>query len=259
MLNINEKNTFMSKLYPLTKIWIAIGLTIGIFTFSNYYVSSAIFLLAFAIIIKDGMLREFRVLIIAALILGISLFMIQGILNPTNQTVVWNVIPGTGFTFYEEGLSIAANVYFRIIPLIAALFLLVRTLNITELGVSLNKLGVSYKASFVLTSTFQIIPVLKREMQHIMDAQKTRGLETEGNVFNRIKAFIPIMVPLISNSIMKVQSQVVALESKGFNFNVKKTFYRDPGKTNLDTFIVAVSTLFAVIGVTYRLLIVFNI
>ncbi|RHW32824.1 energy-coupling factor transporter transmembrane protein EcfT [Neobacillus notoginsengisoli] len=256
MLKINEKDTFISRLYPMTKIWFAIGLTIGIFAFSNYYVSAVIFIMAFAIIVKDGMLKEFRVLIIAAIILGISLFMIQGILNPTNQTVIWNVIPGTNFTFYKEGLIIASNVYSRILPLVAALFLLVRTLNITELGVALNKLGVSHRASFVLTSTFQIITVLKREMQHIIDAQKTRGLETEGNLFNRIKAFIPIMVPLISNSIMKVQSQVIALESKGFNFNIKKSYYRDPEKTNFDTVMVVGAILFAVSGVTYRLLVI---
>jgi energy-coupling factor transport system permease protein len=60
------------------------------------------------------------------------------------------------------------------------------------------------------------------------------------------------MVPLISNSIMKVQNQVVALESKGFNSNTKKTYYRDPLKTRVDTIIVACTTLFALCGAIYR-------
>jgi energy-coupling factor transport system permease protein len=252
MLSIHEKNTFLKRLYPMTKIWASLGFIIGIFTFSNYYISGFIFVLALLVILKEKMLREFKVLLIAAVLLGISLFLIQGILSPSNQTVVWNIIPGTGITLYKEGLTTAADVYCRIVPLIAVLFLAIRTLNMTELGVALNKAGVSYRASFVLTSTFQIIPVLNKEMHQVMNAQKSRGLDTEGNLLNRMKAFVPIMVPLISNSIMKVQNQVVALESKGFNSNAKKTYYRDPLKTRVDTMIVAYSTLFALSGVAYR-------
>lgn len=257
MLKISEKHTLLSKINPMTKIWIALGLTVGIFSFSDYYVSTVIFILALIIIIKDRMFKEFRILLIAAIILGISLFTIQGGLNPSNNTVVWHVIPGIGLTFYKEGLIIAANVYARIIPLIATLFLLVRTLNVTELGVALNKAGLSYRASFVLTSTFQIIPVLNREMQHIIEAQKTRGLDTGGSLINRIKAFIPIMVPLISNSIMKVQSQVIALESKGFNSNIKKTYYREPTRTNFDMTFIILAILFAILGIGYRIYIFF--
>jgi len=257
MLSIHEKDTFLKRMYPMTKIWASLGFIVGVFTFSNYYISSVIFVLALLVILKEKMFKEFKVLLIAAILLGISLFLIQGILSPSNQTVVWNIIPGTGITLYQEGLTTAANVYCRIVPLIAVLFIAIRTLNITELGVALNKAGVSYRASFVLTSTFQIIPVLNKEMHQVMNAQKSRGLNTEGNLLNRMKAFIPIMVPLISNSIMKVQNQVVALESKGFNSSAKKTYYRDPPKQKVDYIIVASTTLFAVLGVAYRLYLIF--
>jgi energy-coupling factor transport system permease protein len=257
MLSIHEKDTFLKRLYPMTKIWGSLGFIIGVFTFSNYYISTIIFVLALFMILRDKMLKEFKILLVAALLLGLSLFLIQGILSPSNQTVVWNIIPGTGITLYKEGLTTAADVYCRIVPLIAVLFLAIRTLNITELGVALNKAGVSYRASFVLTSTFQIIPVLNKEMHQVMNAQKSRGLDTEGSLLNRMKAFIPIMVPLISNSIMKVQNQVVALESKGFNSSMKKTFYRDPPKSKADTLIVMITTLFALSGVAYRLYVVF--
>jgi energy-coupling factor transport system permease protein len=257
MLSIHEKDTFLKRLYPMTKIWGSIGFIVGVFTFSNYYISSILFVLAMLVILKEKMFKEFKILLIAAILLGVSLFLIQGILSPANETVVWNIIPGTGITLYQEGLTTAANVYGRIVPLIAVLFIAIRTLNITELGVALNKAGVSYRASFVLTSTFQIIPVLNKEMHQVINAQKSRGLDTEGNLFNRMKAFIPIMVPLISNSIMKVQNQVVALESKGFNSSAKKTYYRDPPKTKVDTMIVIGTTLFALSGVAYRLYLVF--
>ncbi|MBU9710520.1 energy-coupling factor transporter transmembrane component T family protein [Evansella tamaricis] len=254
MLQINEKDTFIKNLYPMTKIWFAFWMVVGIFTFTNYYLSAVVFVAALILIYTEGLIRGFKVLILAAILLGVSLFMIQGILNPSNETVVWEVITGTRFVFYQEGLTVAGNVYSRIVPLIAVLYLAIRTLNMTELGVALNKAGISYRATFVLTSTFQIIPVLKKEMFQIINAQKSRGLNTEGSLLNRMKAFIPLMVPLIQNSMMNVQNQVVALESKGFNSDNKKTYYRDPQKRAIDTFIVLSVALFGVVGIAYRIL-----
>ncbi|MGM8213050.1 energy-coupling factor transporter transmembrane component T family protein [Virgibacillus sp. W0430] len=258
MLDINDKSTFFSKVYPMTKIWLGLGITIGVFCFSNYYISIIIFALSFIIILEHKMLKEFGIVFLAVLILGISLFLIQGILNPENQTVVWQIIPGTSIAFYEEGLLKATNVYARIVPIVAVLFLLVRTMNITELGVALNKAGISYRASFVLSSTFQVIPVFNREMKTIIEAQKSRGLDTEGDFFSRIKAFVPIIFPLISNSIMKVQSQVIALESRGFNSSAKKTYYRNPSKTKYDPFLTIVAIIFASLGVAYRTYIIIS-
>ncbi|WP_342430017.1 energy-coupling factor transporter transmembrane component T [Neobacillus sp. FSL H8-0543] len=255
MLQIKDKNTFFTRLYPMTKIWASLGIVMGIFLFTNYYISTIVFVLAMVAILIEGMLKEFKVILIAGLLIGVSLFLIQGILNPINETVVWNVIPGTDITFYKEGLIVAVNVYSRIMPLFGVLFLAIRTINMTEFGVSLNKAGLPYKVGFVLTSTFQIIPVFNREMHHIINAQKSRGLETDGNLLSRMKAFIPIMVPLISNSLMKVQNQVIALESKGFNANIKKTHFRNPERTKYDRYIVIFSALFGFAGLIYRIMI----
>ena len=65
-------------------------------------------------------------------------------------------------------------------------------------------------------------------MEQIRDAQRARGLNTEGSLLQRFKAFIPIMVPVVANSIVKVQDQAVAMETKGFNSECKKTVYREP-------------------------------
>ena len=44
---------------------------------------------------------------------------------------------------------------------------------------ALEKSGMSAKASYVVLSTLQMVPVLKKKSQTIMNAQKARGVETE--------------------------------------------------------------------------------
>jgi hypothetical protein len=97
------------------------------------------------------------------------------------------------------------------------LFLLFRSMNMTDLGIAMNQGGLSYRASFVFINVFQILPVLSKEMTQITDAQRSRGLETEGNILTRVKAFAPIIIPVVCNSIMKVQNQAIALTTKGFS------------------------------------------
>jgi energy-coupling factor transport system permease protein len=141
----------------------------------------------------------------------------------------------------------------------AALFLLFRTMNMTDLGISMNRGGLPYRASFIFITTFQILPQLSKEMQQIMDAQKARGLETEGNLWMRFKSFIPVMVPVVANSIMKVQMQAIALETKGFNAPAKKTIYRDLEIRGIDHFLKWLSVAASAAAIVYRLLMVFVI
>jgi energy-coupling factor transporter transmembrane protein EcfT len=56
-----------------------------------------------------------------------------------------------------------------------------------------------------------------------MDAQQARGVETEGNLLIRARAFFPILVPLILGSITGAEERVLTLESKGFDIKGPKT------------------------------------
>jgi len=167
------------------------------------------------------------------------------------------LLPWLGWKFYEEGLMYALAVFRRIAPLMAVLFLLFRTINMTDLGVGLTQAGLSYRAAFIFVTTFQLLPVLSKDMQQVMDAQRSRGLDTEGNLWQRFKAFVPIMVPVIANSIAKIQEQAIALETKGFNLPGKKTVYRDLPKTAADRLLTVGSILLALCAIVYRIVAAF--
>jgi len=261
MIQERYKPTFLRKLYPNTKLWMSLGLTIAIVALGNTWFSMVVLFGSIILIFKEKYYLEFKVVAIAILIMALSMFVINGTLNPVNDyskdPVFSFSLPFVTFKFYREGLNYALAYFRRIAPLMAGLFLLFRTMNMTDLGIAMNEGGLSYRASFIFITTFQILPQLNKEMHQIMDAQRSRGLETEGNIWRRFSSFIPIMVPVVANSIMKVQQQAIALETKGFNAPGKKTIYRDLNKTVADHFLKWLSIIASIGAIVYRVLITF--
>lgn len=239
----------------------ALGVSFFVLFIQNHWLSFALMLISIGMIVYEKYVLEFKVVVVAILIMAIMMFGINGMLNPvcdkTKDPIF--ILPLLNWKFYSEGIEYAMDYFMRIAPLMACLFLLFRTMNMTDLGVSMCEGGLPYHASFIFVSTFQIIPVLGKDMNQIMDAQKARGLDTEGNLWKRFKAFIPVMVPVVANSIMKVRDRAIAMETKGFNSEAHKTVYRDLPRTTADTVLKWSSILVAAGSAAYWVAIKFII
>ena len=70
---------------------------------------------------------------------------------------------------------------------------------------------------FAFVTAVRFIPVIMLDAFQIMDAQKSRGLELEkGNIINRIRNLVPIMVPLVVNSVIRSGELAEAMESRAY-------------------------------------------
>ena len=58
-------------------------------------------------------------------------------------------------------------------------------------------------------------------MNTITDAQRSRGLETEGSLLTRAKAFLPLISPVVMSSLINTRERAVALEVRGLPPNRK--------------------------------------
>jgi energy-coupling factor transport system permease protein len=233
----------------------ALGITFAIIFFKNVWLSLAIMVVSLILIAYEKYILEFKVVLVSIIIMALFMFVINGTLNPVNNYANEPVLilPLLNWKFYKEGLEYALKYFSRIAPLMCALFLLFRTMNMTDLGIGMYEGGIPYNISFMFISTFQTIPILGKDMNQIMDAQRARGLDTEGNLWSRFKAFLPVMVPVVANAIMRVRNQAVALETKGFNSTAKKTVYRDLPRTTKDKVIKWVSILISIGSVIYSI------
>jgi len=70
---------------------------------------------------------------------------------------------------------------------------------------------------FAFVTAVRFIPVLLLDTLQIMDAQKSRGLELEkGNMLRRVRSMIPILIPLVVNSVVRSGELAEAMESRAY-------------------------------------------
>jgi len=68
---------------------------------------------------------------------------------------------------------------------------------------------------------------LKKNMETIMESQKARGIETEGGIVIRVKAFFPILGPLILGAISGTEEKSIAMDARAFSAKCQHTFLRE--------------------------------
>ncbi len=111
---------------------------------------------------------------------------------------------------------------------------------------------------FAFATAVRFIPVIMLDALQIMDAQKSRGLELEkGNILVRIRNLIPIMIPLVVNSVIRSGELAEAMESRAYGATPRPTSlyklslkWRD-GLTMLASLLLFVLTLYIYIRTTF--------
>lgn len=127
------------------------------------------------------------------------------------------------FTLTKEGLIWAGFVACRIILLVLGTTILSLTtspLKLTDgLESLLSPLKVihfpAHELAMMVSIALRFIPTLFEETDKIIKAQKARGADFEsGNILDRAKAMIPLLVPLFLNSLDRASELGVAMETR---------------------------------------------
>ena len=130
------------------------------------------------------------------------------------------------FTITREGVFTAFFMVLRITMLIMGTFLLTYTTSPialtdgleTLLG-PLKRLRVPvHELSMIMSIALRFIPTLIEETDKIMSAQKARGADFEsGNLLQRAKALVPILVPLFISAFRRADERAVAMECRCYH------------------------------------------
>jgi energy-coupling factor transport system permease protein len=122
-----------------------------------------------------------------------------------------------------------------------------------KLSLALEKARIPYEFNFAFITAIRFVPVLADEAQTIMDAQKSRGLELDkGNFITRIRNYIPILLPLIINSIRRSLELAEAMESRAFGSTENRTNLYDLEMKNSDWIIFGISIASMIIMIYFR-------
>lgn len=175
----------------------------------------------------------------------INMFMYRG-------TVLVHLGP---LSITDNGLRQAVFIALRLILLIFGTSLLTYTTRpmaltdgIESLLSPLRRIGVpAHEIAMMMSIALRFIPTLLEETDKIMKAQQARGADFEsGNLFQRAKSLIPILIPLFINAFRIAMDLAMAMEARCYRGGEGRTRLHPMKYRNSDFLAYALLLLFAV-------------
>ena len=219
-------------LYPGTKLIIALAIGISAFIVPTYWFGFAAFGLAVMVAFVCGEGKAYLKLVRNSLLILLIFMFVMRLLFSGGKTIYWQ----WGYMIISaESLALSLAFVSGVLALGSFLLLFFMLTPVKDITAALSNAGLPPSGTYVVLSAIQMIPEMRKQSATIMDAQKTRGVETEGKLFTRIKAFVPTLGPLILSSIASTEERVITLESRGFTAPVPKTRLYVVTKRRVDT------------------------
>lgn len=226
-LSFAPRQSLIHKLDPRTKgvLWAAIA--VPAILSNSILVCLALFCFTLVLAIV-GKVTSLYVKNLARIVVPvfIPIYLIQGLFNPSGSTPVLHLLPW--LYFRREGLVFASIILTRLLAIFGGAYLLTLTTHPGDLMASMQKLGLPLKIAYPLFSSLQIVPTIQSRLQSVKEAQMSRGLELEKvGILRKLKAYVPLITPLLMGAIMEAYRRSIALEARGFSSRIKKTFLRE--------------------------------
>ena len=209
----------MHRLDPRTKLAGTLIFIISLFICNNVlsYLIATLFLIAVVKVSRvpfSYIVRGLKAIVILLMIsVAFNLFLTPG-------EVVWSLGP---LKMTREGIRIALMMAIRLIYLVIGSSLMTLTTTPNQLTDGMEK-GLGFLTVFhvpvheiamMMSIALRFIPILVEETDKIMKAQMARGADFEsGNLFQRIRNMIPLLVPLFVSAFRRATDLAMAMEAR---------------------------------------------
>lgn len=164
-------------------------------------------------------------------------------------------------TFTYEGIFKAIRLMSRIILMVLSASLLSYTTTPSQMASGLEK-SLSFMEKFkvpvhemamMVSIAFRFIPVFIEEVNIIMEAQTSRGVDFySGSVFKRMSKVMPLVIPLFVSAISRSSDLALAMEARGYSSASERTKFRPLVYTKNDFIAYAVAIIISFIIILSR-------
>ena len=252
-----DKGTAIHRLNPFGKLGWVTSIFVLALIISNPVYLLLMFLATLPMVIMAKVWREWASVMKFAFYLCLAIIVINALVSSHGAHVLWQApfrLPIIGAPVLTvEAVLFGAGMSLRLLAIISAFAMLTFTTHPDDLMLSMIKMKLPYKSVLVTSLTTRFIPTLIDDVERISDVQRSRGLELDrGNLFQRIRSRMSILIPLLSNSLDRTVQVAEAMESRAFGHGKKRTFYHEVKQSKLDVGILIVSLLPLGIGILLR-------
>jgi energy-coupling factor transport system permease protein len=216
------------------KLLLTVLFVVGIFFIKSYFgfMLTAVLLLTIILIARLPMISVLKsvrgVLLVVLFTAVINLFL--GGENGTEVLWQWKFL-----TITEQSVDTTIKLVLRLVLLISGATLLSLTTTPVELADGVESLLSPLKLirvpvrdiAMIMSIALRFIPTLFEETNKIVSAQKSRGASFDtGGPFARIKALLPVLIPLFVNSFRRADELAFAMDSRCYNASEKRVKMR---------------------------------
>ena len=222
-------NSAVHKLDPRTKLLALVGYIVALFM-AKSWISYGVCLVFLAVTIGistiplKSIIKGMKPLVMILVFTGLLNLLFTG-----GDKVLLSLGP---ITVTQEGVIRAVLMVARILMLITGTFLLTYTTSpialtdgLEALLSPLKKIKVPvHELSMMMCIALRFIPTLIEETDKIMSAQKARGADFEsGSLMQRVKALVPILVPLFISAFRRADELATAMECRCYQGGAGRT------------------------------------
>lgn len=225
-------NSMIHRLDPRSKLLAMFAFLLLIFWANNLITNVLIIAFVFAMVLLSQIRLSFFINGLKPMI-GIILFttFFQVFFTP-GASILWEFWI---FKVSIEGLQQALIIFIRFVLII--FFSTLLTLTTTPLSLAdgiesglapLKRLKVPvHEIGLMLSMSLRFVPTLMDDTTRIMNAQRARGVDfNEGNLIQKVKSVIPILIPLFASSFKRADALATAMEARGYQGGEGRTKYR---------------------------------
>ena len=232
-------DSFVHRVDPRLKIVFLIAYIVAIFLASNFYGLAACAFVLLAIILFSRVpfgkiLRAVRGVTFLILFTAVI-----NVLFHAGEKVYWSG-PAVYwqwklFAVTQEGIVFSLFLIIRLLLLVVCSSMLTYTTTPVALTDGIESLLTPLKwihfpvheLALIMSIALRMIPILSDETERIKNAQKARGADFEsGNVFKRVKALVPILIPLLLSAFRRADELGDAMDARCYMGGKKRTKYK---------------------------------
>ncbi|MDR2476690.1 MAG: energy-coupling factor transporter transmembrane protein EcfT [Treponema sp.] len=260
------QDSFLLKLDPRTKILLTPFFTLLVFVVDKPLVAAgqmiALLVLGFAAKMPLKKIFAYIKFVSFLVVVIILLQMLFGAERHDSHYLLKPIFPeqvpliGGRGSLKREGLFTGLMISCRLVALIVLMPMLTSTTEPRLLTLGFTRLGLHYRAAYIITAALNLVPSFEEEARAIMDARRLRGtgaFEKRGS-FARLKEYPAIALPLIINAMRRAQMMGIVMDSRAFGFRKTKTWLITARITHIDRAAFAIGAGYAVIALALNFL-----
>ena len=245
-----DKGTWVHRLDPRTKIFGALILFMICLCFNHPLYMVGVSLGVMLVALSSKALPNFwRLRFILILLFIFSAVMWSFFIKGPTSWLRWGPL-----RISQESLLYSIAMGLRLVAFVGTGLIFLSTTRNEELTNGLIRMGIPYPIAFAFSTALRLVPTFAGAGATIIQAQVSRGLDLElGNIFSRVGKFIPQAVPLFIYAIRHTNLLAMALESKGFSPELKRTLYYEPHLCWIDFAVLGLLVVILAVLVYIRL------